>query len=104
MNPQIIDVSKFAAGALIVVGFSASETKTQSGSTKKDNKPYTISRTQAVINGRFAEMVEYSNVQGAKHQHFVPGPFAVLARNIGADPKNPSVMKISLSSVDDSAA
>ena len=91
----------FPGGGILVGAFVAGKTVTRSGKSKKDGSGYTMSTTPAVVGGRFASLMEYTRAENAHHQEFQPGAVVVQARNVAADPKNPAILRISLTEVED---
>lgn len=91
----------FPNGVILVGAFVAGSTQTRTGKSKKDGSDYTMSTTQAVVGGRFTQLLEYSRAANARHQQFSQGNVVVQARSIAVDPKNPSILRISLTDIED---
>ena len=93
--------SAFPSGAILVSALVVQPTPPPRTGTSKNNKPYSFSTTPAVIAGRFAQLVEFSPRADAKHQQFSPGVVVVQARNVSPDPKNPAILRVSLTEGED---
>lgn len=85
------------SGGIIVACTIVGPTKTNSGISKAHNKPYTMSRSPCIIDGRFAEIMQYTPKANDDHYQFTVGPVVVSARSCEKDPKNPLILKVSLS-------
>lgn len=88
-------------GGILVVCNVVGKAKSHSGATKKDNSPYTMTRTPVLIGDRFGEVMEYSRRADdqANHHELPLGRCILLARNVAPDPRSPALLKISLSDI-----